>query len=70
MFRTPRTQQERRSYFAALSSGVRIRAKRNPANLVDAWEDIAPSRTDGRREGIKTGNCWKDHRGNQWRTAA
>lgn len=41
-FRHPRTHQEEKAFYGANDSTVvkKIRAKRRPGNLPDAWDDI------------------------------
>jgi hypothetical protein len=62
-YRCPQTTQERRAASVAIVDpdlvdlGVRVRAKRNPTNIVDAFDDIGRTYT----------RSWKDHRGSQWK---
>jgi len=66
-FRRPRTTQERRAAAAFetereyIGAGGKVRARRNAANLVNAWDDIRRSRDD---------RSWKACRRTQWRDRA
>jgi hypothetical protein len=39
LFKQPHVRQEMRAYYDAIDQGVHVRAKRNPANLPNAWDD-------------------------------
>ena len=61
MFRHPRTHNEMRSYDPETLAeyGIKIRGKRKPRNLPNAWDDYY--RSDA------LSKSWKDHRGTQYR---
>lgn len=65
MFRNPKTTQERRatqirgSVLKVDGYNIKVRARRNSRNLVDAWDDIFVS-TYGHRS-------WKRHRRTRWK---
>jgi hypothetical protein len=56
-FRYPRTRQEMAAASDAEDQGVTVRAKRNPNNLINAWDDI----------GREYSRSWKSQRKNQHR---
>lgn len=60
--RSIRTTQEKRNFYKnGLTDGefcVKIRSKRSPKQLPDAWDDYF----------IHTPQCWKDHRKTQYKT--
>jgi len=57
--RYPKTTQEKRWSDAWADEGIRVRPRRNKANLPDAWDDITRSDV-----GAKS---WKRYRKHQWR---
>jgi hypothetical protein len=52
-----RTTQEKRRFVADAVEGVKLRARRNATNLVDAWDDLwrRPQKS------------WKSYRKTRWR---
>lgn len=65
MHRRPRTTQERRAngkrHFLEIDDHkIKIRPRRNQANLVEAWDDLMHSYWGHR--------SWKRHRKTQWKT--
>jgi len=63
MYRTPATTQEAKAYEAATAQGVKVRARRNPRNLPNSYDDKPRSRS-------YSANNWKRHRKNQYRATA
>ncbi len=62
VLRRPRTTQERRAYFHDEVSeyGIRIRGRRTPRGLPNAWDDYV-------RSDVMNYKNWKKHRRNQWK---
>ena len=60
-FKRPRTTNEKRLYaqtvYNEIGIKIRIRGRRKPKNLPDAWDDINRS---------KPLRSWKKHRKSQW----
>lgn len=54
-----KTTAERRQYFDAIDNGYTPRAKRNPANIPNAWDDHWCSSLGDR--------CWKRYRLRQYK---
>lgn len=62
-FRTPKTMNEYRQYFGAADSDVvKVRAKRNPKNLPNAWDDInfADRKVETRRQQYQSRPNYRD----------
>jgi hypothetical protein len=38
-FKAPHVRNEKRAYYDAIDQDVHVRAKRNPANLPEPWDD-------------------------------
>ena len=56
----PRTHQELAAYCEAADYGVKIRAKRNPRNLPNAWDD--------KPKADHMARTWKHWRETPWKT--
>lgn len=62
-FRHPKTTQERRAYF---TSPKLVRAKRRPANLVDAWDELWITKQKSWKWKSKKRKQWESKKRKQW----
>jgi hypothetical protein len=55
--RYPKTMQEKRQWFADFGRGIKMRLRRNPKLLADAWDDATTVKQ----------RSWKVQRKSRWR---